>query len=59
MANRHLALVYCWSMILSENRHPLFGIMLQSGMANRHLALVYCWSMILSENRHPLFGIML
>ena len=26
--NRHPALVYCWSMILSEIRHPLFGIML-------------------------------
>jgi hypothetical protein len=34
-------------MIFSENRHPLFGIML------------YWWSMIFSENRHPLFGIML
>src|SRR5262249_36293319 len=26
--NRHLALFYCWSMIFSENRYPLFGIML-------------------------------
>jgi len=34
-------------MILSENRFPLFEIML------------YGWSMILSENRFPLFGIML
>ena len=34
-------------MIFSENRYPLFGIML------------YCWSMIFSENRYPLFGIML
>jgi hypothetical protein len=33
-------------MILSENRCPLFGIMLHS-------------SMILSENRCPLFGIVL
>jgi hypothetical protein len=33
-------------MIFSENRYPLFGIML-------------CWSIILSENRYPLFGIML
>jgi hypothetical protein len=24
----HPALVYWWSMISSENRHPLFGIML-------------------------------
>jgi hypothetical protein len=35
------------TMILSENRLPLFGIML------------LCLSMILSENRFPLFGIML
>src|SRR5262249_25411035 len=28
--NRHLALRYCWSMIFSENRCPLFGIMLWS-----------------------------
>jgi len=34
-------------MIFSENRFPLFGIML------------FCWSMIFSENRFPLFGIML
>jgi len=34
-------------MIFSENRFPLFGIML------------YPWSMIFSENRFPLFGIML
>ena len=34
-------------MIFSENRYPLFGIML------------YWWSMIFSENRYPLFGIML
>ena len=27
-SNRHPALGYCWSMIFSENRHPLFGIML-------------------------------
>jgi hypothetical protein len=27
-SNRHLALRYCWSMIFSENRYPLFGIML-------------------------------
>src|SRR5262245_11021137 len=27
-ANRHLALAYAWSMIFSENRYPLFGIML-------------------------------
>jgi hypothetical protein len=26
--NRHPALTYCWSMIFSENRYPLFGIML-------------------------------
>jgi hypothetical protein len=26
--NRHPALAYCWSMIFSENRYPLFGIML-------------------------------
>jgi hypothetical protein len=26
--NRHPALAYCWSMMISENRHPLFGIML-------------------------------
>jgi hypothetical protein len=46
-SNRHRALRYWWSMIFSENRHPLFGIML------------YWWSMIFSENRYPLFGIML
>src|SRR5215475_877500 len=28
-SNRHLALAYCWSMIFSENRCPLFGIMVQ------------------------------
>ena len=28
-SNRVLALVYWWSMIFSENRCPLFGIMLQ------------------------------
>src|SRR5215211_6306284 len=28
-SNRHPALGYCWSMIFSENRYPLFGIMLQ------------------------------
>jgi len=27
-SNRHPALAYSWSMILSENRYPLFGIML-------------------------------
>jgi 2-deoxy-D-gluconate 3-dehydrogenase len=27
-SNRHRALYYCWSMIFSENRYPLFGIML-------------------------------
>ena len=27
-SNRHPALDYCWSMIFSENRYPLFGIML-------------------------------
>jgi hypothetical protein len=27
-SNRHPALGYCWSMIFSENRYPLFGIML-------------------------------
>jgi hypothetical protein len=27
-SNRHPALRYCWSMIFSENRYPLFGIML-------------------------------
>jgi len=26
--NRHPALGYCWSMMFSENRYPLFGIML-------------------------------
>jgi len=26
-SNRHPAPVYCWSMIFSENRYPLFGIM--------------------------------
>jgi hypothetical protein len=36
-----------WSMILSENRFPLFGITLLA------------WSMISSENRFPLFGITL
>src|ERR1700751_2619420 len=27
-SNRHVALGYAWSMIFSENRYPLFGIML-------------------------------
>src|SRR5215211_6877272 len=27
-SNHHLALAYWWSMIFSENRYPLFGIML-------------------------------
>jgi len=27
-SNRHSALAYWWSMIFSENRFPLFGIML-------------------------------
>src|SRR5213080_748908 len=27
-SNRHPALAYWWSMIFSENRYPLFGIML-------------------------------
>jgi len=27
-SNRLPALAYCWSMIFSENRYPLFGIML-------------------------------
>src|SRR5215211_2960581 len=27
-SNRHPALGYCWSMIFSENRYPLFGITL-------------------------------
>src|SRR5262249_22241296 len=27
-SNRHLDLTYAWSMIFSENRYPLFGIML-------------------------------
>jgi hypothetical protein len=27
-SNRHHALAYCLSMIFSENRYPLFGIML-------------------------------
>src|SRR5262249_38924400 len=27
-SNRHPALGYCWSMMFSENRCPLFGIML-------------------------------
>jgi hypothetical protein len=27
-SNRHPALAYYWSMIFSENRYPLFGIML-------------------------------
>jgi hypothetical protein len=26
--NRHSVLAFCWSMIFSENRYPLFGIML-------------------------------
>jgi hypothetical protein len=28
-SNRHPALAFCWSMIFSENRYPLFGIMLK------------------------------
>jgi hypothetical protein len=39
----------CWSMMSSENRFALFGIM-------RHLN---SWSMMSSENRFALFGIML
>jgi len=27
-SNRHPALAYSWSMMFSENRYPLFGIML-------------------------------
>jgi hypothetical protein len=27
-SNRRPALGYCWSMMFSENRYPLFGIML-------------------------------
>jgi hypothetical protein len=27
-SNRHPALSYSWSMIFSENRYPVFGIML-------------------------------
>jgi len=27
-SKRHPALAYCWSMMFSENRYPLFGIML-------------------------------
>jgi hypothetical protein len=27
-SNHHPALLLCWSMIFSENRYPLFGIML-------------------------------
>jgi hypothetical protein len=27
-SNRHPASGYCWSMMFSENRYPLFGIML-------------------------------
>jgi hypothetical protein len=27
-SNRHPALAFSWSMIFSENRYPLFGIML-------------------------------
>jgi hypothetical protein len=27
-SNRHPDLAHCWSMIFSENRYPLFGIML-------------------------------
>src|SRR5712691_7457573 len=29
-SNRHPVPAYCWSMIFSENRYPLFGIMLLS-----------------------------
>jgi hypothetical protein len=43
--NHHFTLACFLSMIFSENRYPLFGIMLLS--------------MIFSENRYPLFGIML
>src|SRR5215211_7192118 len=31
-SNRHPALGYCWNMIFSENRYPLFGIMLWPAM---------------------------
>ena len=64
---------YCWRMIFSENRYPLFGIMcycwrmifsenrypprIKSG-AGFFGIMRYCWRMIFSENRHPLFGIM-
>jgi hypothetical protein len=27
-SNHHRALTSCWSMVFSENRYPLFGIML-------------------------------
>src|SRR5262249_56510251 len=34
-SNRHRALAHCLSMILSENRYTLFGIMLQRGVSRR------------------------
>src|SRR5437762_6023077 len=34
-SNRHPALAFCLSMIFSENRLPLFGIMLCDGRADR------------------------
>jgi hypothetical protein len=61
-------------MIFSENRFPLFGIMLEASIngtkhgrissaiwpdAGRIGPLVFGMSMIFSENRFPLFGIML
>src|SRR5215218_8284233 len=39
-SNRHPALGYCWSMIFSENRYPLFGIMLWSIFRLRRLVIV-------------------
>src|SRR3977135_699358 len=60
-SNRHPALSFCLSMIFSENRYPLFRIMLQRDdfSSNRHPAPSFCLSMIFSENRYPLFRIML
>jgi len=53
--------IVCLSMIFSENRYPLFRIMLQRDdfSSNRHPAPSFCLSMIFSENRYPLFRIML
>src|SRR5262249_1157964 len=41
-SNRHPALAYWWSMIFSENRYPLFGIMLYPSVGSSTILPVDC-----------------